>query len=591
MRKTGTKVLLINKSKNEHKLFTDFIESKKLNYGVTISQTISKKDLESQEFSVILLYYSQNSDLKIFNIIKHTPVLFIFSEGSEQGAIKALKSGAYDCILKDQEHNYLKTLPGIIKKAIEYQKSLNLNKILSDTVAKALSQSETKYKSLIENAPIGILTADINGNIVDVNNILVNILGSPSKEETKEINLLAFSPLKESGFSSDFLKCLETRAIITSEIPYKTKWGKSIFIRYQLTCILAPQGNVTGIQALVEDITQRKKSEKALKESEELYRTLARNLPNSAVLLFDENLRFKIAEGASLNLADLSRFEGKTIWEVLPPESISSLEPFYRASLGGKKISFEKQFGEQIYLIHMLPVKNDKDEIFAGMVVYQDITEQKIAEEQIKSSLKEKEILLKEIHHRVKNNLQVVSSLLSLQSNYIRDKNALDIFKESQNRVRTMALIHEKLYQTENLSSIDFDQYVTSLASHLYQSYNINTNSIDFKIQTNNIFLDVETAIPIGLIINELISNSLKYAFSSQEDCIIFIYLYYNKNNELELVIGDNGIGLPAELDFRNTETLGLQLIVNLVEQLDGEIELERNNGISFRIRFPGLIL
>mgnify|MGYP001614499978 FL=1 len=102
MRKTGTKVLLINKSKNEHKLFTDFIESKKLNYGVTISQTISKKDLESQEFSVILLYYSQNSDLKIFNIIKHTPVLFIFSEGSEQGAIKALKSGAYDCILKDQ---------------------------------------------------------------------------------------------------------------------------------------------------------------------------------------------------------------------------------------------------------------------------------------------------------------------------------------------------------------------------------------------------------------------------------------------------------------------------------------------------------
>ena len=217
-----------------------------------------------------------------------------------------------------------------------------------------------------------------------------------------------------------------------------------------------------------------------------------------------------------------------------------------------------------------------------------DVTELKRAENEIKESLKEKEILLKEIHHRVKNNLQIISSLLDLQANYVDDMEAINVLQESQNRVKSMAIIHETLYQSTDLASINFSNYIQNLVQDLFYSYGVKSN-IRPIIDVEQIFLNIETAIPCGLIISELVSNSLKYAFSSNMMGEIFISLC-SLSEEFELIIRDNGIGLPENLDFENIQTsLGLRLVNMLVKQLEGSIKLERAHGTTFRVKFKEL--
>ncbi|HEX9925796.1 MAG TPA: histidine kinase dimerization/phosphoacceptor domain -containing protein, partial [Anaerolineae bacterium] len=215
-----------------------------------------------------------------------------------------------------------------------------------------------------------------------------------------------------------------------------------------------------------------------------------------------------------------------------------------------------------------------------------DITERKKAEAQIEASLKEKEVLLQEIHHRVKNNLQVISSLLNLQSEYVEDQKALEVFQESQHRVRSMALIHEKLYRSENLAQIDFADYVRELSTYLFRSQTAKVQDITLTVQPENIFLDIDRAVPCGLMLNELVSNALKHAFPNGRPGEIRIELSIDNHRQLTLKVIDNGIGFLAEWDYQNTKSLGLQLVNTLVDQLDGKIELDRDNGMEFTITF-----
>jgi two-component sensor histidine kinase len=243
----------------------------------------------------------------------------------------------------------------------------------------------------------------------------------------------------------------------------------------------------------------------------------------------------------------------------------------------------------------------------------QEIAERMRAEERIRASLKEKELLLQEIHHRVKNNLQVISSLLNLQSKGIEDRSALELFKESQNRVRSMALIHEKLYRSQNLAKIDFAEYVRNLTSFLIRSYRSDSGPVRLEVNARDVFLGIDAAVPCGLIINELISNALKHAFPPQDETLtggeglspigtgapadgsqsngkeseIRVELRADHAQHLTLVVGDNGVGFPESLDFRNTESLGMQLVNTLVSQLEGKVELHNNGGAEFKITFP----
>jgi hypothetical protein len=221
----------------------------------------------------------------------------------------------------------------------------------------------------------------------------------------------------------------------------------------------------------------------------------------------------------------------------------------------------------------------------------QDITERKQVEELIRRSLSEKEVLLKEIHHRVKNNMQVVSSLLMLQSKYIRDDTVRAIFNESRNRIHSMSLIHEKLYGSADLAHIDFSEYAGVLVKELGGMYN--RPDIAFSVNMPGIPLDINTGIPCGLIINELVSNSLKHAFTEDGKGTIIVGLCEDHEGRYVLTVEDDGIGFPADLDFRDTSSLGLQLVTTLATQLNGTIELftgglSTAQGTVFKITFPG---
>ena len=215
----------------------------------------------------------------------------------------------------------------------------------------------------------------------------------------------------------------------------------------------------------------------------------------------------------------------------------------------------------------------------------------KQADEQIKKDLEEKNILLQEVHHRVKNNMQIISSLLKLQSAHITDKRVLELFTNSQNRVRSMALIQDLLYRSKDMANIDFAEYVKSLATQLFMSYAINTNLIKLKINIKDIMLDINLVTPCGFIINELVSNSLKYAFPAIADkpegrkgelSIGFTF----ENKTYVLSVKDNGIGISEEIDLKDPQTLGLMLVNIFIKQLNGTLELEKVKGTSFKITF-----
>jgi len=225
-----------------------------------------------------------------------------------------------------------------------------------------------------------------------------------------------------------------------------------------------------------------------------------------------------------------------------------------------------------------------------GVIEYvRDITPRKQAEEALRASLHEKEILLKEIHHRVKNNMQVISSLLSLQSRHLTDKAAIEMFRESQQRIRSMALVHEKLYQSKDLSRIDFSKYIESLIMFLFHSYRVNSDLVRMKTEVRNVLLDINSAIPCGLIINELVMNALKHAFPGGRKGEIIVSLRPSGDDRFILSVSDDGVGFPAGLDFHKTETLGMQLVTMLVDQLDGTISLERKPGTRFEVVFREL--
>jgi two-component sensor histidine kinase len=203
----------------------------------------------------------------------------------------------------------------------------------------------------------------------------------------------------------------------------------------------------------------------------------------------------------------------------------------------------------------------------------------------LQEAIRTREVLLKEIHHRVKNNLQVIASLLALQSDAIKDPEELVLFQESQDRVKSMALIHETLYQSSNLARCNFAQYLDTLTAHLLQSYGA-PRHITLHCDTGDVFLDLDTAIPCGLILNELLSNALKHAFPNGQEGEVAVTLHAEPDS-LTLSVRDTGVGFPIGLDFRHTDSLGLQLVGMLTEQLDGTITLERTNGTTFTLTVP----
>lgn len=340
------------------------------------------------------------------------------------------------------------------------------------------------------------------------------------------------------------------------------------------------------------DITDRKKAEKTILESEAKYKDLAELLPQT---VFESDLNGNITFANRIGL-DIFGYTQEDLDNGLNMMQIIASEDHERAKEDTQKSLSKGELTAKEYIA----IKKDNTKfpiiVYADSIIHEnqilglrgviiDITEIKQAEQKIKNSLNEKELLLKEIHHRVKNNMQIISSLLSLQLTYADDNQAIEVLKESQGRIKSMALVHENLYLSRTLTSINFKEYIQKLVIDITYSYN--ASFINLRPNIEDINLNIETTVPCGLIVNELVTNSIKHAFPENKGTII---IQFTKNNDkLMLIVRDDGIGLPESFRFSDNKSLGLQLVQTLVKQLDGEMKIDRANGTTFTIIFKEL--
>jgi len=349
-----------------------------------------------------------------------------------------------------------------------------------------------------------------------------------------------------------------------------------------------PTGEIVSI---CNDITDRKKVELALKNSEEKYRQLVENAQEGIWSIDAETkTTFVNQRMAEILGYDVDEMLGKPLFSFMDETGVKlakyNLERREKGIKEQHDFEFIRKDGNRVYAsLETSPILDADGKYLGALAMVADITDRRKMEEEIKKSLEEKEILLKEIHHRVKNNLMIISSLLNLQSQYIKDKTSKNIFKESQNRARSMALIHERLYQSTDLKRINFGDYIRTLSRELFRIYVADTGLIELNINVEDIFLDINTAIPLGLIVNELITNSLKHAFTEGMKGHINVN-FHPQDDHYEFIVTDNGIGFPEDLNFQQTDSLGLQLVNSLTSQIGGKIQLKRNNGAEFKITF-----
>ena len=329
---------------------------------------------------------------------------------------------------------------------------------------------------------------------------------------------------------------------------------------------------------------EHKMAENSLMESEKKYRTLFEK-NNNPIILFDEDGNFKDSNEAALKFLDINRDQllKKNLSDYILYDINNENMEFWKTD-DITEVKFNVNGEHKILELTVTPVYLKNKTLAFGVV--NDITERKKAEDRILRSLKEKELLLREIHHRVKNNLQIISTLLSLQSSKSGKINVEDLYMESQNRIQSIALIHEKLYKSDDLAHINFESYVKDLVSDLFDSYGVNSSRIKLNLNIEEVTMGIETAIPCGLIINELVSNSLKHGFSSSETGQINVEL--RKDGEYSLIISDTGSPFPEEMDIISNDTLGLELIKNLVIQLDAKLTFKRDIK-EFTINFKEL--
>lgn len=336
-------------------------------------------------------------------------------------------------------------------------------------------------------------------------------------------------------------------------------------------------------QVLFRDITQRKYTERQLQRSEVWSRALLNAVPD---MMFKFSitgivLDYLPAKGGSYHMPR-KQILGQSVYDIFP-EDVSGIivENINECLRIQSPVLFEYSIEEEeIFEGRMVVCGTDE-----VLLIIRDITDWKVAENQLLESLKEKDMLLMELHHRVKNNLQIVSSLINQQSRYIDDEVSQRAFMETKNRVHSMALIHEKMYQSRDFVHIDFPDYLKMMVHNLFQSYQLSSR-VQPEFETEPLLVGIDIAIPCGLIVNELVTNSLKYAFTDTEEGKITIGIYNLPENKVEIMVKDNGIGLPENFTIESMSSLGLTLVKVLTAQLDGDLILEKDSGTTWKIHF-----
>jgi PAS domain S-box-containing protein len=365
------------------------------------------------------------------------------------------------------------------------------------------------------------------------------------------------------------------------------KDGSEFPIEIGLNPIETEEG--TMVLSAIVDISSRKRLE-------ERFRQVVESAPNAMVMIgMSGKIEMVNTQAERVFGFERSEMLGQPI-EMLVPSRFRFNHPNLREAFFESPVSRPMGAGRDLYglkkngtefpvEIGLNPIETDEGTMVLSAIV--DISDRKHREESIHASLKEKDILLGEIHHRVKNNLQIIHSLLDLQSGSISDTVALGLMRESQNRILSMALIHQTLYQSKDFAQVDFGRFLDSLVPTLVSSYGVGSAPFSIDIDVVEVQLPINAAIPCGLIVNELISNALKHAFPDGRAGQVRIHLALESKGGVLLRVSDDGVGIRQEIDLRQTTTLGLQLVNLLVDQLAGEIEIQRANPTMFSVRFP----
>ncbi len=475
----------------------------------------------------------------------------------------------------------LEELIALRKRVVELENAL----VTSQKKEKMLRRSEEKYRTIFESFYDVCYRTDRDGKIIDISPSIYTQAGyQPNEVIGRPVTVFFVEPAARDVFVQ---KIKETGWINDYELKLKSKDGRLIDTSVSARIVLDDNNIPVGIEGALRNITERKHVEATLRISEQKYRDL---VDNALVGVYRTNLT---GDYLFVNEA-LFRMLGFSAPEEMIKEGVVA-----RYKNHEDREAFVQELKEKerlnYYEIELLTKSGESKNVLIsatlagneiiGMMM--DITDRKKATEKIKAALKEKEILLQELHHRVKNNMQVISGLIELQSQQLDDKEAREIFNETRDRVSSMALIHENLYRASDLGNINFEEYIKTLTKYLFHSYNVDLDVVQLRIDVKNVFLDAQVGIPCGLIINELVSNVFKHALPKGKSGEVEVSLLPAGDGRYTLIVKDSGNGFPKKLDFRKTKSLGMQLVTMLVDQLEGTIELNREHGTEFIIFFP----
>jgi len=486
-----------------------------------------------------------------------------------------------------------------------------------------MKESESRFRTLASHAPIGIFLTDKLGNAIYVNDKLKEIAYYPSVDGFMENWLSKIHPEDRARIQThiDLTQKDNHQQYEYRVVPKK---GNERWVKVQVNLLKDTSNEVIGRVGTIEDITKEIKSAQIAKEAEkdklraefaeETTRRLQKEIDERRAAeeelksakelnqyIIDSSTDMIIATDINGKITEFNQAATEGFGYSTSSIIDTSVDPLFAREIKRKEIlenvlGYGKWSGEVIckrannstfigYLSASI-LSGPEKEAIGTMGVLRDITELKKAEEELKNNIHQKEILLKEVHHRVKNNLQVISSILNLQTGYISDEDTLDVIRECQDRIKSMAFIHESLYQKEDFAAVDFAEYLHNLCNNISYSYMTPNRNIKLDFDIEDISLSLDSAIPCGLIVNELVSNCFKYAFTDIKQGSIKVILAKNKDNNKRLIVHDSGRGLPEDLDIETNDSLGLQLVWTLVDQIDGEIKYEYASGSKFIVNF-----
>jgi PAS domain S-box-containing protein len=507
-----------------------------------------------------------------------TPVVIVTGAINEDTAVECMKAGAVDYVIKE----HIKRLGHAVLHALE-QRETRIARVKAEN---DLKRNEERYRRFFEDDLSGVYLSTPQGQLLACNPAFVRIMGYANAEQMQAINTAEMyaSPADRENFL-DQLR--QNGKLINSELTLVRRDGARIHAVENVVGIFC-DGQLVEFIGYLFDVTEQKKRDATM-------RLLAHTMESITEIatITDLEDRFTFVNQSFLQTYGyvLDEVIGKSVsmlWSPNNPPHLfhQILSQSKTGSWRGEVLNRTKHGSEFPLELRTSQVRDEKGNILGLVGISEDITERKEAEEQLRSSLREKDALLREIHHRVKNNLQVISSLLHMQAARSGEEKIRSVLEESEHRIRSMALIHEALYRTYNFSALDFGAHLRELVAALTRSYG--RAGVDTAMEVEGVELPIDAAVPCGLIANELITNALKHAFPSQRNGTITVGLRRRNPELVELSVRDDGIGFPSNRDYHEMTTMGMNIVESLVQQIDGVMTLDTSKGTTFVVTFPG---